>query len=113
MSLTFALAARLNLHVYVITVAGPGITDSILPWFLRTLPAPSILLIEDIDSAGLVPDKEGRKDDARNEEGQLEGRLTRTGFINAIDGIASQEGYILVITTNFLKKLDSAMTRPG
>lgn len=39
--------------------------------------------------------------------------ITLSGLLNAIDGVASQEGRVLVMTTNFPEKLDSALVRPG
>jgi len=34
-------------------------------------------------------------------------------LINAIDGIASQEGRIFIMTTNYKNRLDPALLRPG
>ena len=34
-------------------------------------------------------------------------------MLNAIDGVASHEGRVLVMTTNHLEKLDAALIRPG
>ena len=34
-------------------------------------------------------------------------------MLNALDGIASQEGRILFMTTNHIEKLDTALIRPG
>ena len=36
-----------------------------------------------------------------------------SGLLNAIDGVASQEGRILIMTTNYPEKLDDALVRPG
>jgi chaperone BCS1 len=36
-----------------------------------------------------------------------------SGLLNAIDGVASQEGRVLVMTTNHPEKLDDALVRPG
>jgi mitochondrial chaperone BCS1 len=41
------------------------------------------------------------------------GRLTLSGFLNAIDGLSSAEGRILFLTTNCPDDLDPALTRPG
>ncbi|KAJ1401108.1 hypothetical protein B484DRAFT_405819, partial [Ochromonadaceae sp. CCMP2298] len=35
------------------------------------------------------------------------------GLLNALDGIASQEGRLLFMTTNHIEKLDPALIRPG
>ena len=35
------------------------------------------------------------------------------GFLNCMDGFNSQEGMILILTTNYPEKLDSALKRSG
>ena len=35
------------------------------------------------------------------------------GLLNAIDGVAAQEGRMLFMTTNFIERLDAALIRPG
>ena len=39
--------------------------------------------------------------------------LTFSGFLNAIDGVRSQEGRIIIMTTNYKERLDPALLRPG
>lgn len=39
--------------------------------------------------------------------------ISLSGLLNAIDGVASHEGRVLVMTTNFPEKLDDALIRPG
>lgn len=39
--------------------------------------------------------------------------MTFSGFLNALDGVRSQEGRIIVMTTNFKERLDPALLRPG
>ena len=38
---------------------------------------------------------------------------TLSGLLNTLDGVASQEGRILIMTTNHAEKLDDALIRPG
>ena len=52
-----------------------------------------------------------KSNDKRNM--QQGSKLTFSGLLNAIDGVASQEGCILIMTTNHLEKLDPAFVRPG
>ena len=35
------------------------------------------------------------------------------GLLNAIDGVAAQEGRMLFMTTNHMERLDAALIRPG
>lgn len=39
--------------------------------------------------------------------------ITFSGFLNALDGVASGEERIIFMTTNHLEKLDPALIRPG
>jgi mitochondrial chaperone BCS1 len=39
--------------------------------------------------------------------------MTFSGFLNAIDGVRSQEGRIIIMTTNYKERLDPALLRPG
>lgn len=39
--------------------------------------------------------------------------MTFSGLLNAIDGVAAQEGRVLVMTTNHPDRLDPALVRPG
>jgi mitochondrial chaperone BCS1 len=98
------------------------------------LPARCIVLLEDIDAAGLAVSRgedttAEKKKDAEEEEQKPDGKSVPTppnadtssadkgvslsGFLNIIDGVASSEGRILVMTTNHIEKLDSALLRPG
>jgi len=36
-----------------------------------------------------------------------------SGLLNALDGVAAQEGRIVVLTTNHRERLDAALIRPG
>lgn len=39
--------------------------------------------------------------------------ITFSGLLNALDGVRSQDGRILFMTTNHKEKLDAALLRPG
>ena len=41
------------------------------------------------------------------------GSISLSGLLNVIDGAASHEGHVLIMTTNTPDKLDDALTRPG
>ncbi len=101
-----------------------------------SLPRRCVVLLEDIDSAGLIKrQEEGEKsaipaDDAaarigaeiskalkdaseNNGKGKKNKGISLSGLLNAIDGVASHEGRVLVMTTNCPEKLDEALIRPG
>jgi hypothetical protein len=60
-----------------------------------------ILLLEDIDST-MGP-----------HGSSTHSGLSFSGLLNAIDGVAAQEGKLLFMTTNHLERLDNALIRPG
>lgn len=67
-----------------------------------------LLLIEDIDVALSTAsrDKKGRANSPKYE-------LTLSDILNAIDGVTSGNGNILLVTTNCPESLDPALLRPG
>lgn len=48
-----------------------------------------------------------------NKDNKPSDKLTLSCILNAIDGVCESKGRILIITTNFPEKLDSALVRPG
>jgi len=230
-SLSFALAGLFGLDIYVISLSEPDLSESDLSHLFLSLPRRCIVLLEDIDSAGLHREvseeqeesnrrfasnsdgshdqksgsrskhkEKGSKENDPNEKGSNEGgtkdeesnkdssekpgndgdqiatadsteissaagstvpqkltaemslevvanafreilkrrankantgskyrgsgsnqngtdhkrnRITLSGLLNAIDGVASHEGRILVMTTNHPERLDPALIRPG
>lgn len=40
-------------------------------------------------------------------------RVTFSGLLNCLDGVASAEARIMFMTTNYLERLDPALVRPG
>lgn len=192
-SLTLALAGELKLNLYIFNLgAGGGVTDETLGQLFQALPKKCIVLLEDIDCAGIgrsmnfnglgyanpydpieyfddEEESEG-EDDSLNPEKQPQGKddnipngpektgssgsgmsgakgdgdskprgnekgtnnanggvprmnpmrhaitksqISFSGLLNAIDGVASHEGRILIMTTNHRERLDPALIRPG
>uniref|UniRef100_A0A914L0U5 AAA+ ATPase domain-containing protein n=1 Tax=Meloidogyne incognita TaxID=6306 RepID=A0A914L0U5_MELIC len=71
----------------------------------------SFLVIEDVDSAF-----GGRHDGVIQHNPVYDGlsRVTMSGLLNAVDGVASAEGgRVLFMTTNHVERLDAALIRPG
>ena len=63
----------------------------------------SVVVIEDVDC--IFTD--------RKESDTLRNNITMQGFLNCMDGFNSQEGMILILTTNYPEKLDNALKRSG
>lgn len=172
-SFSFALAGVFGIDIYVISLQDPTISEEDLAVLFTRLPRRCIVLLEDIDTAGLrrpndedkdeentegTTDKDDTKaekpskkkkaktkndsdsssSDSSSEEERKKRRRKRrnrrdrentgnkgtnnilsvesislSGLLNAIDGVASHEGRILIMTTNKPESLDEALIRPG
>lgn len=152
-SFCLALASKFNLDVYVLTLLDHELQDSDLMSLMNQLPSPSLLLLEDIDTAGLSRKKPfadtagssgggmfgggGRRvmhrglppgavaaasasakpdpnlDSDDEDTNKQATRVSLSGLLNAIDGVAAPEGHILIMTTNKPHELDDALVRAG
>lgn len=101
-SLVLAIAAAIKANIYTLNLGGVTISDDRLDSLLAEVPPGNIILLEEIDTVF-----EGRKNLHSGNE------LTFSGLLNALDGISSNEGRILFMTTNHKEKLDRALIRPG
>ncbi|KAI6130160.1 P-loop containing nucleoside triphosphate hydrolase protein [Pisolithus croceorrhizus] len=120
-----AIAGELCLSVYMLSLSRSGLDDTSLATLLSSLPEQCIVLIEDIDAAfyhGLsrepklpkaTPSAETGARDRPTSSDEVAGRLSLSGILNAIDGIAANEGRVLFATTNKYDVLDPALCRPG
>jgi chaperone BCS1 len=102
-SVVKALAGELGLSIYLLVLSDPELSDNRISDLLAKVPERSILLLEDVDCAFVK----------RKRANGREGGLTFSGLLNALDGVASAEGRIVVMTTNHLDRLDPALVRPG
>ncbi|KAL1511793.1 hypothetical protein AB1Y20_005079 [Prymnesium parvum] len=100
-SLVGALAGELQLPIYSLSLASGRLTDDTLAEALAAAAPRCLLLLEDVDAA------------FGGREGAGGARLTFSGLLNAIDGVAAQEGRLLFMSTNHLDRLDAALVRPG
>jgi chaperone BCS1 len=165
-SLSFALAGVFGLDIYCLSLSEATLTEEDLILLFNSLPKRCVVLLEDIDTAGVLRKKEESADDEQQDSGRKARRrgakgdsdtdkdapsaetaaaasvaaevakalvsatekqnqnnrpgitaanqgISLSGLLNAIDGVASQEGRVLVMTTNYPEKLDDALVRPG
>ena len=135
-SLAWAIAGLFGLDIYCISLVEPTLTEEDLGVMFTSLPRRCVVLLEDIDAAGLV--KRQEPDETKGTEEKTEAAklgeeiskaikasqekgpkskeaqgISLSGLLNAIDGVASHEGRVLLMTTNFPEKLDEALIRPG
>ncbi|MCJ1396141.1 hypothetical protein MMC18_009030 [Xylographa bjoerkii] len=113
-SLTAALAGVFGLNIYSISLMDPDITESGLITLFATLPRRCITLFEDVDAAGLKRDGNPTVQIAtRKRPGAAQQPVSLSALLNLIDGVASPEGRVLVLTSNFPETLEPALIRPG
>ena len=133
-SLSLALAGFFKMRIYIVSLSSVTANEENLASLFAELPRRCVVLLEDIDTAGLTH----TRDDANQNSGAnaddatttstpkrggpgvapattpaATGRLSLSGLLNILDGVASQEGRVLIMTTNHLEKLDKALIRPG
>ncbi|XP_012340582.1 mitochondrial chaperone BCS1 [Apis florea] len=104
-----ALAGELEMGICVLNLSERGLTDDRLNHLLAVAPQQTIILLEDIDAA--FTSREENKEIKAAYDGL--NRVTFSGLLNCLDGVASTEARILFMTTNYLERLDPALVRPG
>ena len=114
-SLSLAIASLCQLDLYLLHL--PSIDrygDQQLMSLFQALPSRCVVLIEDIDAVGLRRDivLENMKECPTKHQ-NLRDTVTLGGLLNVLDGVASQEGRIVLLTSNHPEKLDPALLRPG
>jgi chaperone BCS1 len=168
-SLSFALAGIFGLNIYCLSLNDKELNEAGLSSLFDQLPTRCIVLLEDIDSAGVrreedptyadssataavetpetqeIPEKTGEgskslfrrfkrskkalefttvKEEVKKDEddedsnddeafGDKKAGISLSALLNVIDGAASHEGHVLIMTTNNPEKLDAALIRPG
>ncbi|XP_043263195.1 mitochondrial chaperone BCS1 [Colletes gigas] len=104
-----ALAGELERGICVLNLSERGLTDDRLNHLLAVAPQQTIILLEDIDAAFVS------RSESKEVKSAYDGlnRVTFSGLLNCLDGVASTEARILFMTTNYLERLDPALVRPG
>ena len=129
-SLSFAIAGYFKLKIYIVSLNNPAINEENLGTLFTELPKQCVVLLEDIDTAGLT---HARANQTQADEVKplvtvvaggtaaaatpppppTGGKISLSALLNILDGVASQEGRVLIMTTNHIDKLDEALIRPG
>ncbi|XP_073503502.1 mitochondrial chaperone BCS1 isoform X2 [Phyllobates terribilis] len=104
-----ALAGELEYSICLMSLSDNSLSDDRLNHLLSVAPQQSIILLEDVDAAFVSRDLAKQNPAAY----QGFGRLTFSGLLNALDGVASTEARIVFMTTNHIDRLDPALIRPG
>ncbi|KAL4746494.1 hypothetical protein BDW72DRAFT_184740 [Aspergillus terricola var. indicus] len=128
-SLSSSLAGVFGLDIYVLSLLDPNISESQFLRLFSEVPTQCVVLLEDIDAAGMTLKRAGADpvtaDTTSFDATKKRARpgapvptspptpISLSALLNAIDGVSSQEGRILIMTTNAPQDLDPALIRPG
>ncbi|KAK0370663.1 mitochondrial chaperone BCS1 [Colletotrichum limetticola] len=116
-SLSMSVAGCFRLDIYVVSLA--AINDEHLNILFRELPQHCVVLLEDVDAVGTSLSRETEVDDfdsgseVSQRSPKSHGTVSLSGLLNVLDGVASQDGRVLVMTTNHIEHLDDALIRSG
>lgn len=100
-SVVKALASHFNLDLWYVPLGDLG-KDMSLINLLNEVQPRSMVLLEDVDIYHAATSREA-----------ADGRVSLSGLLNALDGVATPHGLITVLTSNEPKVLDAALVRPG
>jgi hypothetical protein len=131
------VARELNMPLCILHLGDPSLTDEHLRNLLSTAPVPSIIMFEDVDaccgstlargpltkaSKGRIPESTVIGDDRKELPSEAlfhqmhtakKETVTLAGILNSLDSGCAHEGHLIIMTTNHMDKLDSALIRPG
>lgn len=95
-SLITAICTELNLDIYWIQLSSQRLSDEKLIKILNSVPANSVILLEDIDTVI-----------------NSTGNISIAGFLNAIDGPVAHTDHIVFFTAKKISKFINEIQRPG
>ncbi|KAK1488935.1 ATPase [Colletotrichum cuscutae] len=116
-SLSVAIAGEFGLDLYEVKIPSVA-TDADLEQMFQEIPPRCVVLLEDIDAVWVERSSSHEKTSNGNGRGHSPEssnvpNCTLSGLLNVLDGVGSQEGRIVIMTTNRPEQLDSALIRPG
>lgn len=114
-SLALAAAGLMGLDIYIVNLNSSRLNEDNFASLFQELPYKCLVLLEDIDATGLTL-KRGMGPAETDSQGRRKkhcARISLSGLLNTIDGVAAQEGRVLVMTSNHTENIDPALLRPG
>jgi mitochondrial chaperone BCS1 len=113
-SLIHALASDFNKDIRMMNLN--ILTDSAVLTALANVNEDDFLVIEDIDTYSVVgrrlPGTSGGRVGNFTDRSSIAG-LSLSSLLNMLDGIPSPDGAVIIATTNYISKVDSALVRKG
>jgi mitochondrial chaperone BCS1 len=115
-SLSLSIAGCFDLDIYILSIS--SIDGSSLSALFAGLPSRCVLLLEDVDAVSMAESRQfeteraGHENSSARHSGPKE-KLSLSELLNALDGVSSHEGRVLIMTTNHIEHLDAALIRAG
>ncbi|OJD12120.1 hypothetical protein AJ78_07241 [Emergomyces pasteurianus Ep9510] len=117
-SFSLSVAGRFELDIYVLNLL--SIDDNRLSSLFAQLLLHCVILLEDIDAASTARTKDsettentGQTAVGPSQKSKSHGNVSLSALLNALNGVSSQEGRLLIMTTNHIERLNDALIRPG
>jgi mitochondrial chaperone BCS1 len=117
-SFSLSIAGHFGLDIYILSLS--AINEANLKSLFAELPSRCVILLEDIDAVSSNRSRDTEIDSRQivtgspsQESKSASGKVPLSALLNVIDGVASQEGRVLIMTTNHITRLDEALIRPG
>jgi mitochondrial chaperone BCS1 len=117
--LSKSIAGHFGLDIYILSLS--AINEASLKSLFAKLPSRCVILLKDIDAVSSNRSGDAETEDSRqtvtNSPSQgskfVGGKVSLSTLLNVIDGVASKEDRVLIMTTNHITRLDEALIRPG
>jgi chaperone BCS1 len=110
-SLCVAIAGIIKLPLYILRIASLQ-GDYELEHLFNSMPSSCLVLMEDIDAVQLERNAK-KRNSRRGASDNDEPACTLSALLNVLDGVASLEGRVVIMTANEPQLLDRALVRPG
>lgn len=123
-SLSFAIAGYFKLKIYIVSLNSPAMNEENLSTLFTDLPKQCVVLLEDIDTAGLTHTRDSKPETSEDPKSLItrlpgasaivptappqtnsSGRISLSALLNILDGVASQEGRVLIMSLLLFRSL--------
>ncbi|RDL41311.1 uncharacterized protein BP5553_01290 [Venustampulla echinocandica] len=115
-SLSLSIAGYFGLDIYILSLS--AINEDCFRELFAKLLSRCVILVEDIDAVSSKRSGDAETNDSRpgslsQQSKSVSGKVFLSALLNVIDSVGSQEGWVLIMTTNHITYLDEAFIRPG
>ncbi len=112
-----SITGACDLDIYILNIS--GIDDSSLGKLFTELPTHCVVLLEDVNAVDATQSRQrgtvktSQDKTGSSTKGKSQGIVSLSALLNVLNSVGSQEGRVLIMTTNYAGHLDPALIRPG